>query len=99
MNRYIHTKQFKTKTGKRYYSSTLYPEISKLDIDTYITANRETRLDLLAYQYYNDPELYWIIAITNNIQGTLFIEPGTQICIPNRTRIGEIISKLENLNR
>jgi len=97
-NRYIYSKKFKNETGKRYYSSTIYPKIEKTENDTYITSNRETRLDLLAYQYYNDSELYWIIAIANNIQGSIFVEPGTQLCIPNRSRIGEIINKLNSLN-
>jgi hypothetical protein len=97
-DRYIYSKIFRNNNGKRYYSSTLYPEIEKTDNDIYIIANRETRLDILAFDYYNDAELYWVIAICNNIQGSIFIEPGTQLCIPNRTRLGEIISKLEALN-
>jgi len=97
-DRYIHTKQFRTDDGKRYYSSTFYPEIEKTDSDTYIIADRETRLDILAFDYYNDAELYWVIAVCNNIQGSIFVEPGTQLCIPNKTRLGEIISKLETLN-
>lgn len=98
IDRYSYTKKEKNEFGKRYYSSTFYPEIPKKDIDTYITSDRETRLDLLAYQYYNDSELYWLIAICNNIQGSIFVEPGTQLCIPNRTRIGEIINQLQSTN-
>jgi len=97
-DRYTHTKLFKTDSGKRYYSSTFYSEIEKTDRDTYIISDRETRLDLLAYDYYDDAELYWVIAICNNIQGSIFVTPGMQICIPNRSRLGEIISKLETLN-
>ncbi|GJQ43818.1 MAG: hypothetical protein JETCAE03_33160 [Ignavibacteriaceae bacterium] len=98
-NRYSYSQQYRTDQGKRFYSTTLYPEILKTDADTYIIADRETRLDLLAYNYYNDSELYWVIAICNNIQGSIFVEPGTQLCIPNRNRLGEIISKLETLNK
>lgn len=97
-DRYLYSKQFRTDGGKRYYSSTYYPEIEKTDSDTYIIADRETRLDILAYDYYDDAEMYWIIAICNNIQGSIFVEPGTQLCIPNRRRLGEIISQMEILN-
>jgi len=97
-DRYVHTKQFRTEDGNRYYGSTFYPEIEKTDSDTYIIADRETRLDILAFDYYNDAELYWVIAVCNNIQGSIFVDPGTQLCIPNRNRLGGIFSKLETLN-
>lgn len=97
-DRYTYTKKFKDESGKRYYSSTFYPQIDKTENDAYIISDRTTRLDLLANQYYDDSELYWIIAICNNIQGSIFVEPGTQLCIPNRNRLGEIINKLDSLN-
>jgi len=97
-DRYIHTKIFRTENGNRYYSSTFYPDIEKTEADAYIIADRETRLDILAFDYYNDATLYWVIAVCNNIQGSIFVAPGTQLCIPNRSRLGEIISKLESLN-
>jgi len=85
-------------TNNLIYKSVSYPNIDKLNSDTYIISNNETRLDLLAYHYYNDSTLYWIIAICNNIKGTIFVTPGTQLCIPNKNRINIIISRFNELN-
>lgn len=98
MNRYENIKINKLDNLNRYYVDVFYPEIKKLDIDTYIITNRETRLDTLAYKYYSDPELYWIITICNNLEGSIFVEPGTQLCIPNASRISEIIAEFNILN-
>ena len=76
-----------------------YPIIDQLANDNYIITNVSTRLDLLAHEYYGDSELYWIIAVCNNIYGTLFTEPGLQLCVPNRNRISDIFAKLESLNK
>jgi nucleoid-associated protein YgaU len=42
------------------------------------------RLDLIAYSYYGDPELWWVISIANNniTKGSMFPIPGTQLRIP-----------------
>ena len=54
MSRYDNLSVIKTEKNKRYYTAPLYPEIANLDNDDYILAHRETRLDLLAFNYYND---------------------------------------------
>jgi hypothetical protein len=38
----------------------------------------------MAYTYYRDSELYWIISVANNnvTKGSLFPIPGTQMRIP-----------------
>ncbi len=38
----------------------------------------------VAYSYYNDPTLWWIISAANNniTKGALYPEPGTQLRIP-----------------
>jgi len=82
----------------KHYISVNYPVISKLSTDNYIISNNETRLDLLSTDYYGDQTLYWIIAICNNIEGTIFVTPGTQLCIPNKNRIISILSQYNGLN-
>jgi len=98
-SRYIDTNVVLTDEGKQYFTSTFYPVIPKLTNDTYIIANAQTRLDLLARDYYGDVSLYWVIATCNDIEGTIFIEPGNQLCIPNRNRLPDILSATEVLNK
>jgi len=99
MGRYDNLNIYKTDENKRYFVAPIYPEINQLDNDDYIISHTETRMDLLAFNYYNDVNLYWIIAICNNIQGTIFVEPGTQLCIPNRNRLSDILSEYNILNK
>lgn len=41
------------------------------------------RLDLLAFQYYRNPEKYWLIADANSaMDPENLIEPGTSVLIP-----------------
>ena len=64
--------------------TTIFTSTERTNSDYYITSKITDRLDLLAYKYYGDTSLWWIIAIANNIgKGSLFIEPGIQIRIPS----------------
>lgn len=73
----------KTDQGVRYYKNAVFPEIPYSDNDIYVITTVGDRLDLLAYDYYGDPELWKIIASANALPcDSLFITPGTQIRIP-----------------
>jgi len=97
-NRYLYNKVLKTKSGKRYLSSTIYPKIKPDDNDLYIITDISDRLDLLANKYYKNPSYWWIIAVANNINdGVMFVDEGTQLRIPNE--IGKILSEFEKLNK
>jgi len=84
MNRYQNIPITKTVTGKRYYSNSKYPSVPLSVNDVYVITTDGDRLDLLAYYYYNDPSLWWIISISNDnlSQDSLYLSPGTQLRIP-----------------
>ena len=75
---------YKTIDNKPYYKGKLYPDIPYTDTDDYVITTIGDRLDLLAYSYYKDPELWWVISVANNniTKGSMFPEPGTQLRIP-----------------
>jgi hypothetical protein len=51
--------------------------------DIYIITNDTMYLDQLAYTYYQDPSLWWIIAQSNNLgKGRLSVPSGIQLRIP-----------------
>ena len=86
-------------TGNRVLKSTLYPEIRINDGDKFIYPLPGDRLESIAYRYYGDTTLWWIIAKANNISnGTIFLEPGKQLRIPNITSISGILTSMEELN-
>jgi hypothetical protein len=74
----------RTSQGKPYYKSKQYPRIPLSETDRYVVTTVGDRLDLLAYNYYHDTGLWWIISAANNniTKGSLFPAPGTQLRIP-----------------
>jgi hypothetical protein len=67
----------------RYYSNNVYPSIPVSAEDDYVIAVLGDRMDLIAFDFYGDPSLWWIIASANALPGdSLYLEPGMQIRIP-----------------
>jgi hypothetical protein len=87
-----------TTSGKRYYKRKTYPSIPFSDTDVYVITTVGDRLDSLAYNYYKDAELWWIISIANNnsTNGSMFPQPGTQLRIP--TDLSYVMNLFEEEN-
>ena len=98
MNRYQNIPITKTVTGRRYYVNSKYPEVPLSINDVYVITNDGDRLDLLSYQYYKDPSLWWIISISNRDlpQDSLYLSPGTQLRIP--LNYADILAAYNTLN-
>lgn len=98
MRRYESTPVDKRFDGKRVYKTTQYPTITPQESDTIIISNQGDYLDTLAFKFYSDPTLWWIIALANNLgKGRMSIEPGLQLRIP--TNVSSIITEFHNLNK
>jgi phage tail protein X len=97
-NRYKFTKVMKNKKGQRVYRPTLYPTIPLDDNDIFLWTKEGDRLDNLAFKYYKDITLWWIISKANdNISyGRVALEAGIQIRIP--MNIEKALKDLELLN-
>jgi hypothetical protein len=82
--RYNNGTLLKTSNGKPYFKGKQYPNIPLSETDVYVVTTIGDRLDLLAYSYYRDTGLWWVIAAANNnvTKGSLFPIPGTQLRIP-----------------
>jgi hypothetical protein len=97
-NRYLYNEVLKTKVGKSYLSSTIYPKIKPSDNDTYIISQAGDRLDLLANKYYKDPSMWWIISVANNINdASFYVTEGLQLRIPSN--LGQIMNDFEKINK
>lgn len=65
------------------YATTLYPRFTERPTDYYIVTKQLDRMDLIAYDYYGDETLWWIIQRANNLPlGSLHIKAGTRVRIP-----------------
>lgn len=84
-------------SGKRMLTTTLYPKIKERSTDTFLIMVEKTRLDHLAYKFYENANYWWVISIANNIKGTMYVTPGTQIRIPRE--LGKIINDYNKINK
>ena len=83
MSRYTNNPIKRLKGGRRVYRSRVYPNIPLRDDDIYVVTQTGDRLDTLAYKYYEDQTLWWIIAAANNTHNAVFaVEDGTILRIP-----------------
>lgn len=82
-SRYEYTEKKKTFDGREVLKNKIYPNIPLRDDDVYVMTETGDRLDTLAWQYYEDPTLWWIIAAANNIHDApLGLKDGTILRIP-----------------
>lgn len=94
-SRYQNNKTKKLNDGREVYRTKIYPKIPKSDTDIYIVTQTGDRLDTIAYQFYENSSLWWIIASANNIHDAPFALPdGTELRIPMN-----YVSILDNINR
>jgi len=83
-NRYENIEILRTELGKRYKKTIRYPKMEKTSEDKYIISIQGDRLDNLAFKYYEDSRLWWILARANNLgKGDMEIPIGTQLRIPH----------------
>jgi len=89
----------KTSDGIPYYQGKIYPNIPLSATDVYVITTVGDRLDYLAYTYYKDSSLWWIISSANNniTKGSLFPVPGTQLRIPQD--INAIVNQVNLYNQ
>jgi nucleoid-associated protein YgaU len=100
MERYNNIDILKTEyTDRPYYKGKFYPNVPLSESDVYVITTVGDRLDSLAYSYYNDATLWWIIAMANNnaTKGALYPEPGTQLRIP--TDINNVLNQYKQFNK
>ena len=97
-NRYQNTKVIRSSaTGSLYFVNAIYPDIPPKDNDYYVITTIEDRLDLLAYNFYQDSSLWWVIASANALPGDSIYPPiGVQLRIP--LDIQNIVANYKNVN-
>lgn len=97
MSRYDNVEILKDRSGRRFRRTIKYPIIEPHINDTYIIGMVGDRLDTLAFKYYQDSSLWWVIAEANNIgKGDLVVPSGVQIRIPSQT--SQIVKEYNELN-
>ena len=84
MSRYYKHKIEKTNMGKNIFELKPSPKFNDSDNDIVIITTAEDRLDLLAKRFYDDENLWYVIAYNNNLtEIDLKLKEGTQLKIPS----------------
>jgi len=86
---------------RRYYDSLIDPVIPRRIDDIYVMTTIGDRLDKLAWDYYSDTSLWFIIAAANTElrKDSLYLEPGTQLRIPFDAQAVLSLYQAQNNNR
>ena len=97
--RYRHKNiQKDSKTGKRYYKTTINPNIPTTNSDLILIGRLGDRLDTLSERYYGNPTYWWVIAEANGLgKASLHIPPGFRLRIPGN--LGTIANLQDDINR
>jgi hypothetical protein len=83
--------------GSRFYTNNIYPDIPYSNEDSYVITTLGDRLDLIAFDFYGDTSLWWIIASANALPGdSLYLEPGLQLRIP--VNLSSILNNYKSIN-
>jgi len=96
MSRYNSSTAITTESGIRRRPTTIFPILpNNTQSDIYIRTTSIERLDKLAYKFYNDQTLWWVIATANAIgKGTLVIPPNTRLRIPGVQTVYDILREV-----
>ena len=97
MKRYSTTRRKLDKSGVEVYRTTYYPQIPISDNDKFVRPVDGDRLDTLAYRYYGDITLWWVIAKANGIKGKVVTSVDVVLRIPGD--ISRIIENFRNINK
>lgn len=97
MARYNSTPTEKDNNSKRKKAVTIFPVLPPTDADINITITSPDRLDKLAYTFYEDVTLWWVIAAANGLgKGSYIVPANTTLRIPSKNNVADFVT---NLNR
>jgi hypothetical protein len=99
MNRYKNIKIIHDLEGTRMYSTTKYPEIPRSDNDIYVITTEGDRYDVLAFNYFNDSSLWWVISSANAEYSQNSISPPVGVQIRITGNLDSILLAYNKLNQ
>jgi hypothetical protein len=87
-SRYVHGGNTEVRNDKLEWWERRIFNSSPTDLEYVVENKYEGRLDLIAYAFYGDPKLWWIIGQYNNILDPITeIVPGRILTIPIKDRV------------
>ena len=74
-------------SGKQFWGNRPQIDTSPQSDDQFHTVVEGDRIDLLAYKYLGDADLWWVIADYNNLFFCQELEVGTKLRIPSQSTV------------
>jgi len=97
MARYSTATILKNQNLNRYYSTIIIETPTATTNDIYIKTTTPDRLDRLAYIFYEDQSLWWVIAAANGLgKGTYVVPSNKTLRIPSNPNIQQFITNINN---
>ena len=94
MNRYAESTIIKNANDKQRRSTVILPNVQLSPADTYIQTTTIERLDLLAFDFYGDVTLWWVIASANGLgKGSMIVPQNTLLRIPDVSNLDTQIQR------
>lgn len=91
---------FVTVDGVEFWDVLDLPTIPEQPDDVVYTITGADRLDMLAYRYYKDARLWWVIAVANDMEDVVAeFNAGTQLRIPSPRYVTQQLFKSASIQR
>jgi hypothetical protein len=95
--RYSTARILQDETKKRRFNTIIFPAAPESNGDLYIQTTTPDRLDKLAYIFYEDATMWWIIAAANGLGKGTYVVPGNiRLRIPEKNNIQQVIIETNN---
>jgi len=86
-----------SESGNLMFAPSYYPDIEAKSDDNYIITGTEDRLDLIAYDFYGDSTLWWVVDMVNRLEGdSMYPTAGVYLRIPRN--ISELMNSYTKAN-
>lgn len=95
-NSWLNFSQLLEYSGTTFWDTPDFPEIVPQDDDIYLTVDDQYvgRLDLIAFDVYGDDNLWWAIAVANNLNLLpTDVRLGMKLRIPNKSYLNSLLAK------
>ena len=95
--RYSTARILQDEDKRRHFNTIIFPPMPEANGDLYIQITTPDRLDKLAYIFYDNASLWWVIAAANGLgKGTYMVPAETRLRIPEKTNIQQVIIETNN---
>lgn len=76
-----------------------YPDFPESIDDEWVEVKKTTRLDILANEYYDDPTLWYVIALANDLElvpSDMYV--GQKLRIPPKSTVTDLLKKARRIS-